>query len=305
MDQIAFVFAGQGAQYSGMGEELYYRSSAAKAVFDMADRIRPGTSEQCFNASFQELSSTLNTQPCIYCLDLAAAKALEEEVVSARFAAGFSLGEIAALAYAGAYSIQDGFRIICERSRLMDEIAQEQNGKMAAVLELTDAVVEQIYHNIADIYPVNYNCPGQTVFAGTESAINLLCERVDAAEGRAVVLAVSGAFHSPFMEKAAEGLYDYLQQINISNTKIPVYSNLTAEPYGNQIREQLASQICSPVLWHRTLINMADVGVDTFIEVGPGVTLSRLIKKCLPNVVILNVEDNLSLEKTVTQIIGG
>lgn len=305
MDQIAYVFAGQGAQYSGMGQELYDSSSAAKAVFDMADNIRPGTSEQCFNASYQELSLTLNTQPCLYCLDLAAAKALEEKGVNAKLAAGFSLGEVAALAYAGAYSIEDGFRIICERARLMDEIAQAYKGKMAAVLELTDDLVEQIYHDIADIYPVNYNCPGQIVFAGSESGIDLLCERVEAAGGRAVVLSVSGAFHTPLMEKAAEGLYEYLQQIDISNTQIPVYSNVTAKPYGNDIREQLARQACSPVLWHRTVLNMTEAGAETFVEMGPGVILSRLIKKCVPDAITLNVEDNLSLEKTVTELIGG
>ncbi len=305
MDQIAFVFAGQGSQYSGMGKELYESSDAARAVFDMADKIRPGTSEQCFNASYQKLSSTVNTQPCIYCLDIAAAKAFEEKKVLPKQVAGFSLGEVAALAYAGAYSVEDGFKIICERARLMAEAAQTHRGKMVAVLDLSEEQVEQLCHDQDDVYPVNYNCPGQIVVAGEEAGIDLLSESVVAAGGRAVALAVSGAFHSPLMVSVAGRLLDYLQKIEISQPKIPVYSNLTAQPYGRDIKEQLAIQVCSPVLWQQTINNMAAQGTNIFVEVGPGVTLSRLIKKCQPDLVTLNVEDDASLFKTLTKLIGG
>ena len=171
MGKIAFVFAGQGAQYSGMGQSLCEVSPAAQAVFDTADKLRPGTSQQCFTAPAEELSITENTQPCLYCVDLAAAKALEEAGVSPDYVAGFSLGEIAALSFAGVFAPEQGFDFVC-------------TGAMAAVLKLSNEQVEALCAGFEKVWPVNYNCPGQLVCAGEKSQIEAFCQKVEEAGGR-------------------------------------------------------------------------------------------------------------------------
>ena len=171
MGKIAFVFAGQGAQYSGMGQSLREASPAARAVFDVADTLRPGTSAQCFAAPVEELSITENTQPCLYCVDLAAAKALEEAGVIPDYAAGFSLGEIAALSFAGVFSPEEGFGFVCRRGRAMQKAGEENPGAMAAVLKLSNEQVEQLCAGFEKVWPVNYNCPGQLVCAGEKALL--------------------------------------------------------------------------------------------------------------------------------------
>lgn len=296
MGKIAFVFSGQGAQYPGMGKELYDCSPAAKAVFDMADSIREGTSAQCFEAEKEVLNRTVNTQPCVFTADLAAAAAVAEKGIKPDFVAGFSLGEIAGLGFSGMLSYEDAFKLVCRRGELMDIASNERKSTMVAVVKLPPEKVEEIAARFEDTYPVNYNSPAQTVVATSEENADKLAEAVKAEKGRGVKLAVSGGFHSPFMNSAAEGLGEYLENITINEPKIPLYSNVTAQPYSGDYKALIKSQVISPVQWQKTVENLISEGVDTFIEVGVGKTLSGLIKKINGDVRVFNVDSKETLD---------
>lgn len=304
MSKIAFLFSGQGSQYSGMGKSLCEASPAARQVFEIADKIRPGTSAQCFTGSVEELSVTKNTQPCLYCVDLAAARALEEAGVHADFAAGFSLGEIAALAFGGFFSEEGGFSFVCKRGEAMQQAAEENPGAMAAVLKLNNETVENLCGEFQQVWPVNYNCPGQLVVAGEKEELARFCARVGEAGGKAVPLAVSGGFHSPLMESAAEKLHGVLETAVLKEPRLPVYANYTARPYAGDLKELVERQVKSPVRWQETLEALAAEGVDIFIECGPGKTLSGLVKKTLKDVTILRVEDAETLRAAVEALRG-
>ena len=299
MGKIAFLFAGQGAQYPGMGKSLTEISPKAASLFELADSIRPGTSRQCFEGDPAELTQTANTQPCVFTVDLAAAYALEEAGVHADVAAGFSLGEMAALTFAGSFSEKDGFSLVCRRGELMQEAAQEHPSAMAAVLKLKDETVEQLCAGFPDVYPVNYNCPGQLVVAGGTEHLEQFCELATEAGGRAKKLAVGGGFHSPFMEQAASAYLQELLRIGVNPPRISVYGNRTAAPYEENREIMLAEQMKNPVLWTKTVERMAADGVDTFVEVGPGKTLSGLVKRILPHAAVYRVEDAATLEETI------
>lgn len=260
----------------------------------MAETIRPGTIKQCFEGTKEELSITINTQPCMFAVDLAAAAAVKEAGINPDYIAGFSLGEIAAVAFAGILSYEEAFKLVCRRAELMDKAATENKGAMAAILKLTTDKVEEICKKYNKAWPVNYNCPGQTVVAASEDEIDALCEDVKAEKGKAVKLAVSGAFHSPFMESASKGLAEYLDGITLSEPTIPVYANLTAKPYTlSDAKELLAKQVMNPVKWQTTVENLIAEGADTFIEVGVGKTLVGLVKKQARKLLLLMLKTRL------------
>ncbi len=304
MGKIAFVLSGQGAQYTGMGKELCECSAAAKAVFDAADSIRTQTSAQCFEGTKEELSVTKNTQPCVFAVDLAAARAAQEAGINADYVAGFSLGEIAALAFGGIMSDEEAFKLVCRRAELMNDAAEENKGAMAAVLKLTPEKVEEICSGFEKAWPVNYNSPAQTVVAAQESELEALCAAVKEQKGKAVPLAVSGAFHSPFMESASAGLAEYLSGKSLNAPKIPVFANATAMPYEGDFASLITRQVKSPVLWQKTVENLASLGVDTFIECGPGKTLTGLIKKINPELKAFKLENKEDLDAIREQLLG-
>jgi [acyl-carrier-protein] S-malonyltransferase len=293
MGKVAFLFSGQGAQYPGMGKSLYDGSKAAKTVFDMAQGLRPGTLNMCFQGEKEQLDQTINTQPCMFAVDLACAMALLEEGIRPAAAAGFSLGEVPAAAFCGFLSHEDAFKAVCERARLMHFAAEKNPGAMTAVLKLTAAKVEEIAKGFGQVFPVNYNCPGQTVVAAGKGDISAFEEQVKAAGGRAMRLAVSGAFHSPFMDEAAKAFAKYLAGVSFSEGETSLYANSTARKYEPaSARALLSSQINSPVRWQETIENMIANGFDIFVELGPGKTLSGLVKKISGDVRAINVESH-------------
>ena len=295
MGSIAFLFAGQGAQHPAMGVDLIEASPAAAEVFAIADEVRPGTSEQCRSASKEELSQTENTQPCVFVHDLAAATALRERDVVPAACAGFSLGEGAALTVAGAVDTRAGFELVCERAALIAAAAERHPGGMRAVIKLDAVQVEGLAKQAGeDCWPVNYNSPQQTVVAGASEALQELDVLVKEAGGRAMKVAVSGAIHSPYMAEATEGLATYIQAGHApSPLLIPVMANMTAAPYPADPRaasDVLANQVSHAVRWVETLHALQDQGIDTFIEVGPGKTLSGLVKRTLSDVRVYSCE---------------
>ncbi len=294
MGKIAFVFSGQGDQYPGMGKDLYEKYPAAQKIYELCDGIRPGTSAQCFEGTEDELKETKNTQPCLFATELAAASVLIEKKIIPDAVAGFSLGEVVAATISGIFSNETGFRLVCKRGELMQHEAEKFDTSMAAVVKLTPEQVCLVCSRYADVYPVNFNCPGQITVSGLSSQMEGFLAEVKTAGGRAVPLRVRGAFHSPFMKEAANAFAEELANAEVGKRTVTIYSNMTAEPYTENATELLSKQICSPVQWEKTIRNMMDNGIDTFVEIGPGKTLINMIKKISADVRAVSVTEYLS-----------
>ncbi|MCL2547280.1 MAG: ACP S-malonyltransferase [Oscillospiraceae bacterium] len=275
---VSFVFAGQGAQAVGMGKSLYVALPKVKALFDMAEAKQPGLLDIMFNGAKEQLDMTINTQPAMFLVGLACAYAQEAQGIYATGVAGFSLGEISALCYAGWLDESQAFDLVRKRAEFMQSCAEKNPGNMFAVLKLPNEQIETICAEVGEAWAVNYNCPGQTVVACAVESVNALAEAVTAAGGRAMKLPVSGAFHSPFMTEASEKMAQYLESVTFNTPKLPLYANATAQIYDDP-KALLARQINSPVLWQKTVETMLDDGFDTFVEVGPGKVLTGLIAK--------------------------
>lgn len=293
--KIAFVFAGQGAQHPGMGRSLYEGSTAARAVFDAAETAMPGTLATTFDGEAETLALTRNTQPAVYLTDLAAARALVELGLKPDGVAGFSVGEVAALAFAGAYSSETGLELIAARAELMDAAAGEIDGAMAALVGVSEEGAEALIADYPGTAIANYNSPVQYVVSGPRAEIEAIAADVAAGKvtpavaggrTRCIVLNVSGAFHSRYMATAAEAFGQVLQAKaaagELHEPTVPVYANVTAEPYGADVAALLAPQVSSGVRWRQTVECMVADGYTTFIEVGAGKVLAGLVKAIAP-----------------------
>ncbi len=298
MGKIAFVFAGQGVQYAGMGKDLCDFSPAARAVFDVAgEDVR----RLCFGGPADSLSRTANAQPCLFAMDLACAEALNEAGVYAEGAAGFSLGEIPALCHCGLLGLEDALALVKLRADAMQRCADEHRGAMIAVLRLSAEEVQAVCGELSGAYAVNFNAPGQTVVACAEQAVETLISRISSLGGKALRLAVGGAFHSPFMRGAREALAAFVAGRRFGQMRVPLYANATGEVYADP-EALIPRQVASPVLWQKTIERMRMDGFDRFIEVGPGQVLSGLIKKIDPGASVFNTGDSASLKRTVLEV---
>lgn len=280
MSKTAFIFPGQGAQFPGMGKGFDSR------IFEIAEKIKPGITALCFEGDVAELKLTQNAQPCLYMAEIAAAEALIERGIKPDMTAGFSFGEITALAFAGAFSIEDGFRIALKRGELMSNSPADTG--MAAILKLPNETVEEICERHG-LYPVNYNCPGQVSISGKSEALKESRADFVAAGGRFAPLAVSGAFHSPYMNAASVGFAEFLSDCDIKTPTLPVWSNLDGESYDENIRDRMSNQVNHPVRWEKLIRNMNAAGAELFIEIGPGDTLTKLGARILPEARFIHV----------------
>lgn len=294
MGRIAFVFSGQGDQYPGMGKELCDAYSAAADVFHMCEIIRPGTVKQCFEGSADELKETKNTQPCLFAMELAAAEVLMDKGIMPNVVAGFSLGEVVAATVAGVFDRETGFKMVCKRGELMQADAQKHDTAMAAVVKLSVEQVSEITEKYEGLYPVNFNCPGNITVSGLAEQMSAFSADVKAAGGRALPLKVKGAFHSPYMAEAAAAFGTELEKVKINQARLPLYSNVTALPYDTDPAKLLAKQIASPVQWESIIRNMILSGIDTFIEIGPGKTLTNMVGKIDTQVTAMTVTEYLA-----------
>jgi [acyl-carrier-protein] S-malonyltransferase len=280
----AYVFPGQGAQFEGMGKDLYESSEIAKKLLDKANEILGfSITDVMFNGTKEELVQTKVTQPAIFLHSIVKAR-MAGEAFNPDVVAGHSLGEFSALVAAGALEFEDGLRLVAQRALAMQKACEMQESTMAAILGLEDAVVEKVCAEIEEVVvPANYNCPGQLVISGSIEGINKAVEQLkEAGARRALVLSVGGAFHSPLMEPAKEELQAAIENTTFSAPKCPIYQNVDAKPTQDAevIKANLIAQLTAPVRWTQTMLNMIEHGVDSFVEVGgTGKVIQGMIKK--------------------------
>ena len=278
----AYVFPGQGAQYSGMGKELYEKSAVVKGLFDQANQILGFDIKKImFEGSNEDLQQTNVTQPAVFLHSVAASQMIDNfEPIAV---AGHSLGEFSALVAANVLSFEDGMHLVAQRAQAMQEACELKPSTMAAILGLEDEKIEEICASVNGIVvPANYNCPGQLVISGEIAAVEKACELAkEAGAKRALVLPVGGAFHSPLMEPAREKLEIAIQKATFHEPLCPIFQNVTTTPVRDpeEIKQNLIKQLTAPVKWTQSVQHMIDEGITSFQEVGPGKTLQGLIRK--------------------------
>lgn len=306
MGKIAFIFSGQGSQYIGMGKELYEEVPSSRKIIDDAKAaLGFDFTKLLFEGPVEELNKTENTQPAVLTVSIAALKALEEKGIKADITAGFSLGEYSALIYSGVLHFEDGVKLVKKRGKFMQEAVPEGVGTMAAILGLPKEKVLKVCFDASEdgiVEPVNFNCPGQIVIAGEKKAVEraMILAKEEGAV-KTVLLPVSAPFHSSMLKPASVKLEEELRNIELNDIRVPILSNVNATFINSkeEVKPLLIKQAMSPVLWEDIILKMIESGVDTFIEIGPGRTLSGFVKKIDRKAVILNVEDVKSLNKTL------
>ncbi len=308
--KTVFMFSGQGAQYVGMGKDLYNNYTVAREVFDRADKVLGySIKDICFNNG-EKLNDTEFAQPAILTMSIAAMKVIEECGVRADMAAGLSLGEYCAYVASGAMDFEEAVALVQKRGKFMAEAVPYGKGAMYAIIGLDTELVEEACNEIVNeglglVVPANYNAPGQIVIAGETEAVKRAAELAKEKGAKmAVRLKVSGPFHTELLKPAADKLSKELKKMTISPMNIPVYTNVNAEVVEseNNIIPILEKQICSPVRWEETIRNMHKNGADTFIELGPGKALCGFVKRILKGVTNVNVEDTSTLQKTLDKL---
>ena len=306
MGKIAFLFAGQGAQAPGMGKELADNFECAAKTFDEAsEAVGFDIKDMIFNGDKETLMITENTQPTIVTMSVAALRVLEEKGVKADVVAGLSLGEYTAHVASGSIDFKDAVRLVKKRGKFMQEEVPVGKGAMAAIIALSADDVRECCKEASEIgvcTGANFNCPGQIVVSGEVAAVEKCCELAKAKGAkRAMMLPVSAPFHCALLKGAGEKLAKELENVEVKDMQIAVITNVTADyvPSKDDIKDILVKQVSNSVLWEDTIRKMLADGVDTFIEIGPGKTLSGFVKKISRDVKIFNVEDMASLEKTL------
>ncbi|MBU2541079.1 MAG: ACP S-malonyltransferase [Candidatus Omnitrophica bacterium] len=308
--KIAYIFPGQGAQYPGMGKDLYESSEAARRIFEKADNLLGfSLSNICFNASSEELKRTDICQPAILTVNIAALAALEEHnnnIPSASFCAGLSLGEYAGLVAADVFTFEDALKIVCKRGQFMEEAASKTKGAMAAIIGLDEKIVRKITSD-SGVYIANLNCPGQIVISGEAERLKKAAQRAKEAGALKVInLEVSGAFHSPLMKEASDKLLEELSRYTINPAKTDIVFNATAQPADSSqdIKDNLVKQVASSVLWENSMRYIINNGVSLFIELGPGKVLKGLLRRIDSSVDVLNLAKQKDVEEVVSQLMA-
>ena len=307
MGKTAFIFSGQGAQYIGMGKELHDNYSVARNIFDRANEILGFDIKNiCFNGPEEDLSDTQNTQPAILVMSVAVLNVLLKSGFSPDITAGLSLGEYSAMVCAGIIDFADCLQLVRKRGAFMSEAVPSGVGAMAAIIGLEREIVDSVCEESGKygiVHGANYNCPGQIVISGEKKAVEKACEAArEEGASKAVELNVSGPFHSLLMQDAAKKLAIEVKDIELNTPKIDFISNVTADYMADleEIKNNMILQVMSPVKWEDSIRKMINDGADTFIEVGPGRTLTGFMRKIDREVNAFNVEDVKTLEKRLT-----